>query len=366
MYARLRGKKQAPLPARETRESAEKRLAWCVGTERFQRRDPLRHVTESFQMTFDRIGRSHARALSGEGGRGEQGQEEPGAARAGLSGVSEARYENRSASPGHGVRKDALRHDASLPAPMQIFSKLAFQRGALSASVLAGTGKLMLVSCLKRTIGQSGAKRLQEETLFGIGSQVRNVPGHDPDQMAFNRSFTRSAVGVVVDTLRDARRTVDALSCMAQGVGELGEAEGETLRRMYPFLDDSRERLLCRQYRDKLGRSADAEERAVLQNAIVHTQAVIAKKAQMKNEFINKLRFVSDRATEALSELEAAGAAEEVIAAVLEEEEPPEPFLPPEDGGDGRFPDVAAGQSAEAPEEEHAPVEAEDEPGPES
>ena len=35
--------------------------------------------------------------------------------------------------------------------------------------------------------------------------------------------------------------------------------------------------------------------------------ATVGKKAQMKQEFINKLRFLSDRATEALEVFEAPG-----------------------------------------------------------
>ena len=49
--------------------------------------------------------------------------------------------------------------------------------------------------------------------------------------------------------------------------------------------------------------------------------------------FIQKLRFLSDRATEALAEMEEAGFAEQVARALEQEEVPQEPPEPPEDGG---------------------------------
>ena len=302
MYAEtVKKRRPGPGPGPDTRERVERELAWAAGTEQFRHRDPLYHVTEGFQQLFDDVGRRHASALEAEGGFGFSAEERRGAqapARA-----QTERYEGR---------------------PLVKFAETAFQRGRLSAAVLQGTGKLMQTSCLKRTVGQSGPKKLQQQTVLGIGSQTRNVPGHDPDKMVFNRGFVNSAIGLVADTLRDARRTVDALSDMAAGTGELDGRGSGTLREMYPFLDDSRERELEAAYRMQLAESGDGRERAVLHSALIRTQALIAKKAQMKNEFINKLRLISDRAAEALAELEAPGTAEEIAAAVLTAPEDPE------------------------------------------
>ena len=55
-------------------------------------------------------------------------------------------------------------------------------------------------------------------------------------------------------------------------------------------------------------------------------EALIAKKAQMKQEFINKLRFLSDRATEALAaftEPGFAGALDQALREAVGAEEPP-------------------------------------------
>ncbi len=326
MRAQIARKKRREAPE-ATREAVERQLAWASGTEYFNRRDPLYHVTEQFQMTFDCIGRSHAATLLEESGGGfseeenEQAEQERQGGHAAQSRRPRGQEGRQRTLPNSGI-------------PMEAFAQTAFQRGTLSGAVLEGTGKMMLVSCLKRTVGQSGPKRSQQESLFGVGSQRRNIPGHDPDMVQFNRGFAASAVGVVVDTLRDARRVVQSMEDLAKGSGEFEKDKGgETLRAMYPFLDDSKERALIAEYEDKLRAGPAPEERPVLQNALVHARALLHKKAQMKVEFTNKLRLFSDRAAEMLAELEEPGAVEELAAALLEPEEGwPEPPESPEGG----------------------------------
>lgn len=63
----------------------------------------------------------------------------------------------------------------------------------------------------------------------------------------------------------------------------------------------------------------------------------------MRNEFINKLRLIADRATEALTLFEAPSFTDELVQAVEQAETPPEPPdqpngsapRPPQDGEDG-------------------------------
>ena len=327
-----KSRKTAALPAAAPRETAERDLAWAAGTEQFRHRDPLYHVTESFQQTFDRIGRSHAQALTGgftpEEEKPEQ-KEQPEQAR---QGSEERTAQRRSAA---GTEKEKRLRRGNAPETLTRFSDLAFQRGAMSASVLNGTGKMMLVSCLKRSVGESGPKRIQQQEFLETGSQVRNIPGRSPDQMVFNRTFAKSALGIVVDTLRDARRVVDSMADMAMGTGELEADESGTLRTMYPFLDSSRELALEAEYREKLAGCTDEREKPVLQNALVQAASLRAKKAQMKNEFINKLRFLSDRATETLAELETPGTLDEISAAAWGGRETDLPENPEEGAGDG-------------------------------
>ena len=162
------------------------------------------------------------------------------------------------------------------------------------------------------------------------------MPGHNPDKVAFNRTFVDSAVGIVVDTLRDARRTVEDMQDLVDG--RLGKTEAgfygaDTMRRMYPFLDDGAEK---QQLDDYYARLKDGglgpDERGILQNAVNRTHALIDKKARMRTEFMNKLRFLSDRANEALTEFEEPGFVQSLTEALEE-------FFgaesPPEDGGPG-------------------------------
>ena len=331
-----KNRRVSEIPAPESRQSAEERIAWAAGTEQFQHRDPLYHVTENFQQTFDRIGRAHA--MSAAGGFAEKEPEEEQEKNGGQTRERSAQ-ERQTQQRGSG--RDALMRNGeeklwtgNVPSMMTRFSETAFQRGAMSASVLNGTGKMMLVSSIKRTIGESGPKRIQQQSLLGTGSQLRNIPGRSPDQMVFNRTFAKGALGIVVDTLRDARRTVDSMTDMARGTGELYDQDSQTLRTMYPFLDNSPDLALEAEYREKLANCTDPREKPILQNALVQTLTLKAKKAQMKYEFINKLRFLSDRATETLAELEAPGFLDELVVSVWGDRVPDLPENPDEGAGD--------------------------------
>lgn len=312
-----------PKPA-SLEQGLRRQMAWAAGTEQFQHRDPLYHVTENFQQTFDAMGRRHAAQM------GQEQEQSTGPGQAPQTGdmpdETSARSFYERSQPDD---QDMIRR----------FSETAFQRGTLSGAVLRGTGQMMLFSCLKKTIGQSQPTRWQQQKLFEKASPMRNVPGHNPDRVVFNRGFTDSAVGLVVDTLRDARRTVEDMQGLAQGKMDRTEAGfrgGETLRTMYPFLDDSRERELLEQYRRQLEETTDPKEKAALQNAAARMEALVGKKAQMKLEFINKLRFLSDRATEALEVFSQPGfsaALDQALRKATGAEEPP-----PDDekgGGDG-------------------------------
>ena len=338
-----KSKKAANALSAETKQSAEARLAWAAGTGQFSHRDPLYHVTESFQQSFDRIGRSHAQRLVG--GFTETEREETRE-----TGSAQEKKQKPEQKPGASTLSrgsDGKLWTGNVPSELTRFSDTAFQRGVMSASVLNGTGKMMLVSCLKRTVGESGPKRIQQQSLVGTGSQLRNVPGRSPDQMVFNRSFAKGALGIVVDTVRDARRVVDSMTDMARGTGELESEDSTALQIMYPFLDVSRDIALEAEYREKLACCTDEREKPILQNALVQTLSLRAKKAQMKNEFINKLRFLSDRATETLSELEAPGTLDEIVSAVWEDTATDLPENPEEGAGSGA-PDGSENGSVQA------------------
>ena len=338
--ARRREKETAP-QAKGLEQTLRRQMAWAAGTEQFQHRDPLYHVTESFQQTFDAMGRRHAAQLAGQqqeqAAEGQGGQQQAGQ----MPDPTSARGFYERSSPDD---QDMIRR----------FSETAFQRGTLSGAVLQGTGQMMLFSCLKKTVGQSQPDKWQQRKLFEKASPMRNVPGHSPDKVVFNRGFTDSAVGLVVDALRGARRTVEDMRDLAMGRSEMGEHGADTLRTMYPFLDDSRERHLLEQYREQLRGAGEAGEKAALQTAIARMEALVEKKTQMRMEFTNRLSFIADRATEALEVFGEPGFAGELDRALRQAvgaEEPPDDGTgdddgaavepgqgPPGDGGPGAGP----------------------------
>ena len=336
-----KNRKTLPLPEPETKKSTEAKFAWAVGATWVEQHDPLYHITESFQQNFDRIGRSHAAAAAAGFSAGPEKEDEKAEKEKQPLSESEQGQSDRETTEG-GPRtgasgKASERKQPKETSPLTKFSEIAFKRGAMSSAVLNGTGKMMLISCLKRTAYQNEPRRQQQRSLSVREARIRPIPGHAPDQLLVNKGFAHSALGIVVDTLRDARRVVDSMTLVARSADEATESDRGTLYRLYPFLDDSRDAVLEAEYRDKLAGCTDEQMKPILQNALVKTLSLRAKKAQMKNEFINKLRFISDRATETLSELQAAGIEEELVAAAFGEESDELPENPDE-GADGDAP----------------------------
>ena len=331
-----KNRKALPPIEAETKKSTDAKFAWAVGAAKLEQHNPTYHVTESFQQSFDRIGRSHAAAAAG----GFSAESEDAAKEQPRSESEREQTDGKPTEDGQKTKtpsKEQDNRERAETSPLTKFSEIAFRRGAMSSAVLNGTGKMMLVSCLKRTAYQYEPRMLQQRELQVESAHVRPIPGHSPDQLLVNRGFAHSALGIVVDTLRDARRVVESMTQVARSADEPTQADRATMYRLYPFLDDSRDAELEAEYREKLAACTDDRMKPILQNALVKTLALRAKKAQMKNEFINKLRFISDRATETLSELETAGIEDELIAAVFGEgsDELPEN---PDEGADGDAP----------------------------
>lgn len=316
-----------PAPKSKAEQETRRQLLWAAGAERLQNRDPVSYVAESFRQTFDASLRRYA------GTDSERKSWEEGA------GTEQERSYGEYPDP-TSTRSFYERGSKEQQEMLRRFSETALERGNLSGAVLRGSGRMMLFSCLKKTVGQSEPVRWQQRKLFEKSAKARNVPGHGSDRVAFNPGFAESAVALVVDALKDARRTVETLTDIAAGKG-VGRSGTRTLRKMYPFLDDSKERALLSAYRERL-KAMDENDpnRSMLINAAGRAQALIAKKAQMRSEFINKLRTLSDRANEALSEWERPEIALELQAALRRAVLPSEP---PEDGGDedGSAPDGA-------------------------
>ena len=247
-------------------------------------------MTEEFREIFDRIGRDHAAGLA----------ENP------------AETDPR------------LRDVPGAALSLEQFSEIAFREGTLSDSILDGTGRTALISCMKRA----------------VGGQAADAVSRDSAGMLFRLAFAFGAVGLVVNTLRAAISEIRRLEEIAGGTGEPRGKDGGDLLARYPFLDDSRERKLLEQYTARLKRTRDSRKRAEIENDLEQLRALLAQKEQEKTEFLNKLRLISDRAVEAQAEFEAPGFVDEAAAALETPEEAPPPMEePPPDTGDSHDPD---------------------------
>lgn len=295
IYSRER-ETQYQKPELELQHKIDKEIAFAAGAEFFDNRDPLYHISEYFTNTFDMAGMRLGSQLSAEQ-QGQRGKDQPGQ------------------SPTQGRERQFVRETSMdkywQPSPLRTdqhflsrFCETAFQRGTLASAVFRGTGQMMLFTCLKRTIGQSQPKNARQRMLFEGGSVTKNMSGH-PTKAVFNRGTADSAVGMVADVTRDARRLTEALTAMAEGKNVLPDNSGtNTLRLVYPFLSDEKDRKLLAGYEAQLkalsGKENTEASQAILKRAIAKTQALIERKRFMKTQFIMKLREIGDNAQSAL------------------------------------------------------------------
>lgn len=329
---------QAP---RITEETVRKQLSAAAGTEAFQHRDPIYHLTESFRQTFDLMGQQRARGDTPDLGSMLQvymKDETPGLQEETQN--KETANASSERNPGEGGLSEEFLHRTSMHSDyeprncdhhsraMDRFADISFQRGRLSAAVVRGTGKMMLFSCLERTVGQQETRQGKERKLFQSNSNHQMIPGRREDIAITNRGFAESAVGLVVDVLKDARQVLDSFTAMSEG--KAGESGMGTLHKQYPFLTDAPERELLEQYRarlEELNGPGHEEEREVLKRAQEKAEAMISKKDQMKRDFLQRLRQLSHNAVAA----EAAFTSEFLIREATERLGSEEPELPPED-----------------------------------
>ena len=311
-------------------EQIERQVAWAAGTERFQHRDPSFHLSESFKKQFDYVGKERARAA---------GQEQESATA--LNDISrkarkdEEIRKNREDYAGHpwfateetdmGNQYVARYGDEDR---IKRFSEIGFQRGNLASAIINGTGRMMMVSCLKRTVGQENAKALRERKLFQMHSQHRLIPESQGSLGIVNKGFADSAVGMVIDVVKDARRSLDNMEKMVVGDAfSEGMSGTGTLWKMYPFLDRRREEMLLSEYEKKLKdpnlREGSEERNAVLM-ARERIGKVLRKKEQTRREFLVELRKLRDRAVEA----ELLFSKEDLLTGLVQTSE----AVPPEDG----------------------------------
>lgn len=346
MSGMLRERKKAPsVPVHAqgfTAQDVKSQLSAAAGTEAFEHRDPIYHLNESFRRTFDIMGQQRARGTQPNPdamlrvymqeqnpGLEDQSKDEGSSVSVredvpGITGFSEA-LEHKTDMSGNYEPRDPRQR------LMSRFSDISFQRGRLSAAIVRGTGKMMLFSCLERTVGQQESKQRRERMLFQRSSSHRLIPQRREDISISNEGFADSAVGLVVDVLKDARQVLDSFTAMAEG--KSGSAGMGTLHKQFPFLTDTPERELLEQYRTRLEQlkgPGHQEEREVLKRAEEKAEAIIHKKDQMKRDFLQCLRQLSYNALSA----QALFTSEEFLSQAVRRMNQEDELSPPDDGDD--------------------------------
>ncbi len=350
--------------AASIKRSIEGNLAISAGTANIKSRDPIYHITESFKSTFDMCGQHNAEQLAGRNGfpagsdkTGEQGnvREAPEET------VFGSRKERRLGEPdrffaGENTGESTRDKPGEKPGGKlgenpeyestpngraegdfyRKFSDVAFTNGHLAAAVLRDGGRTMFISCLKRTLGRSGPHNSLQSKLFS-SSSVKAPVRNSLAKALFNR-YTDSAVGLVVESIHSARQTLQYLESMAAEDSQKAVIgiKGDTLRKLYPFLNISEDTQRLTEYEKQLKelagmeqvetdnskRSDIAEQKAVLTAGITKTQGLITRKRQMKLQFFNQLTKLLENSQKAEAIFSRPGFSEEVLEELSDMEEP--------------------------------------------
>lgn len=350
--------------AASIKRSIEGNLALSAGTASIKSRDPIYHITESFKSTFDLCGQHNAEQLAGRNGfpAGPEKTGEKGNVReASEESVQSNRRGQRLGEPdrvfaGENTGESTRDKPGEKPGGKlgenpeyeskpngraegdfyRKFSDVAFTNGHLAAAVLRGEGKTIFVSCLKRTIGRSGPHNSFQGKLFS-SSSVKAPVRNSLAKALFNR-YTDSAIGLVVESIHSARQTLQYLEGMAAEDPQKAVIgiKGDTLRKLYPFLNISDDTQRLTEYEKQLKeltgmeqaeadsskRSDVSEQKAVLTAGITKTQALINRKRQMKIQFFNQLTMLLENSRRAEAIFSRPGFSAEILEELSDMEEP--------------------------------------------
>lgn len=252
-------------------------LRRVAGAQRFENRDPVYHLAESFCTTFDLVGRLSAAQVLHE----EQGMPEtPVGEHRDMDGTSFSTSMTEQVAGGF----------------LKRFSETAFQNGILSGAILQGKGKTVLLSCIRRSAGYAGPTQNHQMRSLDDTSVTRRIP-QTPDRVIVNSGELYSAVGLVIQSTKQATRTLQTIQKAAAGKQSplmQPDAQTITLKEMYPFLFDQEEQALLARLREKRaelqkkGAITGTQYRTV-QNGIAKCEQVIQKKQQISLQFLTKL-----------------------------------------------------------------------------
>lgn len=235
------------------------RLRCNAGIGATQRRDPVFALSESFAQTFDLVGRQSVQQT----------------------------VEGRAA---------AMRGASMLPwiaddggQFLRRFSEHAFQNGRLAAAILQGQGTVALHACVERAQGWAGRTRTEQ------GRRIDQTAGRDQvpytDDWVHAGGDVHAAVALVISATHTATQVLLTVQRAAE---QLGEKQNLTLRELFPFLFEEEDQELIQRLRQKqrqmqkIGDCQSTQYRAIVR-ALDKANAVLAKKRQMRREFLAKV-----------------------------------------------------------------------------
>ena len=280
--------------ANDARRSVEAELAQIAGLELAVSRNPVHHLIEHSRSLFDAIGKNNAEKMSTEKSREKKDGEE----------VNTDKDKDKETEEDNGFYKR--------------FSEIAFTKGKMLCAVEQNGGKVMMTSCIKRTIDQSPHDDSRQGKVRESGATRINLPDSRA-KLSYHR-YTRAALELVVDTAQNLTRTLALYERMAAGEadGRLGLPEIDTAYRMYPFLNINREKEKLAKYKEEMkSLPEDSAKKSALNFGVNKLNSVIAHKNHARREFYVQLRKIIANAEAAAKLFSSPETEEEIVEDIL-------------------------------------------------
>ena len=267
------------------RRGVEAELAQIAGIERVPSRDPVHHLMEHSRGLFDLLGRVNAeKMMDPEKTNFDAVNKELNA--------SGTQTKSDEAASTDGGKENEEGEGVSESDLYRRFSETAFTKGKMMCAVQQGGEKLMMTSCIRRTIDQSPPSDSRQTEVRKYDATRMRVPDSRA-ALSYHR-FTRGALSLVVQTAQNVTKTLETMERMACGDVDdrLGLPEIDTAYRMYPFLNMQPEKQKLASYREELRSLPDGEKKRALEYGINRLNTIIAQKNRMRINFLFELRKI--------------------------------------------------------------------------
>lgn len=317
-------------------------LAVGAGTTRIKSVDPIYHITENFRATFDFTGKQKAEQMAGKNVQlSNEGWQQ---------GEKEQKF--RQETSNNTIEGEAKGDFYGR------FSEVAFKNGRLASAILKNDGQTVFIQCMKRALGQSEQTFSRKSKLFSKSSRLAPLS----NTLARDRlkQYTTGAMGLVVDSILDARQALQLFERLASGDVDqfFPRMKDNIFKEIYPFLTISKEEERLVEYKEKLreltlleGVKGDRKElneiagqKAVLAAGITKIQGLINRKRQLQNQFFYRLEQLLENSLKAEAMFTAASFADNVVDELLDSS-----VLPEDDDRDDR--DDSDDSNEDQPEE---------------